>query len=745
MSLRLSLACLTLASCLLGQGSERLSLESIAHPTLKKTYAGMPGTKLEWLPDGALLQTKREGEKLSLLRVDPKTWEAKPLLDSERLLAALVAASAPADAAKAALGRGSFAWDSRRSSFLLDVAGDLFHVDVLTASAKKVAGGKPDEPSLSPDGAQVAFLRGNDLYRVELANGQETRLTTGGSETVFNGRLDWVYQEEVYGRGSFKAFWWSPDSKRLAYLSLDETKVPVFTLMDDRIQPQQPRRARYPQAGEPNPIARLGVVDLQGHSTWMVDPHAGQETLITRVTWDPKGYLTAVMTDRIQTWMEYHRYEGTNSKVLVKELGQPWVDAEHHGAPIFFKDGGFLWESEQSGHRHIERHAADGKLVNTVTTGTWEVRKLQGLDEARGLVFFDASLRSPIGQDTFSIHLDGSGLTRLTERPGTHTVRFNATYSAFLDTWSDIQTPPQQSLCNGSGQLLRLIDANPSEALQQVKLGKVSFQQVKTRDGFLMESMLILPVDFNPSRKYPVFQEIYGGPGTPEVHNAWSRSMMWFQFLAQQGYIVWVCDNRSASAKGQVSAAGIYQNLGAQELQDLLDSHAWLKAQGWADMERLCLDGWSYGGFMTTYALTHCKAWKLGIAGAPVVDWSLYDSIYTERYMGLPSVNKAGYASSSVLNAAKDFSGKLLLLHGTLDDNVHPQNSIMLINAAEGGPLTADRAAARLRSQPPRSPAQLGPLPGHVGVHLEEPLRIESTQADQAGITCSGFAGSIRS
>ncbi len=683
MSLRLSLACLTLASCLLGQGSERLSLESIAHPTLKKTYGGMPGTKLEWLPDGALLQTKREGEKLSLLRVDPKTWEAKPLLDSERLLAALVAASAPADAAKAALGRGSFAWDSRRSSFLLDVAGDLFHVDVLTASAKKVAGGKPDEPSLSPDGAQVAFLRGNDLYRVELANGQETRLTTGGSETVFNGRLDWVYQEEVYGRGSFKAFWWSPDSKRLAYLSLDETKVPVFTLMDDRIQPQQPRRARYPQAGEPNPIARLGVVDLQGHSTWMVDPHAGQENLITRVTWDPKGYLTAVMTDRIQTWMEFRRYEGTSSKVLVKELGQPWVDAEHHGAPIFFKDGGFLWESEQSGHRHIERHAANGKLVNTVTTGTWEVRKLQGLDEARGLVFFDASLRSPIGQDTFSIHLDGSGLTRLTERPGTHTVRFNATYSAFLDTWSDIQTPPQQSLCDGGGQLLRLIDANPSEALQQVKLGKVSFQQVKTWDGFLMESMLILPVDFNPSKKYPVFQEIYGGPGTPEVHNAWSRSMMWFQFLAQQGYIVWVCDNRSASAKGQVSAAGIYQNLGAQELQDLLDSHAWLKAQGWADMERLCLDGWSYGGFMTTYALTHSKAWKLGIAGAPVVDWSLYDSIYTERYMGLPSVNKAGYASSSVLNAAKDFSGKLLLLHGTLDDNVHPQNSIMLINALQ--------------------------------------------------------------
>jgi dipeptidyl-peptidase-4 len=211
-----------------------------------------------------------------------------------------------------------------------------------------------------------------------------------------------------------------------------------------------------------------------------------------------------------------------------------------------------------------------------------------------------------------------------------------------------------------------------------------------------METLLVLPVDFDPAKKYPVFQYIYGGPASPMVRNAWSRDMLWFQFLAQQGIATWICDNRSASGKGLASAQGIHRNLGAQELQDLLDGHLWLKQQGWADLDRLCLDGWSYGGFMTTYALTHSKAWKLGIAGAPVVDWSLYDSIYTERYMGLPADNKAGYESSSVLKAAKDLSGRLLLLHGTLDDNVHPQNSIMLIDAL----------------QKAGHPVQIVPLPG---------------------------------
>ncbi|HJU83507.1 MAG TPA: prolyl oligopeptidase family serine peptidase, partial [Holophagaceae bacterium] len=272
-------------------------------------------------------------------------------------------------------------------------------------------------------------------------------------------------------------------------------------------------------------------------------------------------------------------------------------------------------------------------------------------------------------------------LTLLTGRPGTHHVRFNKDFSLFLDTWSDIRTAPQQSLHETSGKELKLVDANePTPAYKALKLGEVKFVTVRTRDGFPMEAALVLPVGFDPHKKYPVFQHIYGGPAAPQVRDAFNREMLWYQFLAQHGILVWVCDNRSATAKGN-AAFPIWKNMGALELQDQLDGLKWLGEQGYADLSRVCLEGWSYGGFMTSYSLTHSTAYKLGIVGAPVTDWHLYDSIYTERYMGLPQENKAGYESSSVQRAADKLSGKVLIMHGTLDDNVHPANTIQLIEA----------------------------------------------------------------
>jgi dipeptidyl-peptidase-4 len=703
MSLRILLASLVLLPALLAQGTDRLTLEALAHPTKKVAFVGMPTTRLEWLPDGALLQIRRDGEQTGFFRLDPASWAQTPLLEPDRLRAVLVTAGAPEAAAKAALGQGRFTWNEGRSAFLVTVAEDLYWVEASATAARRLAVGKPEEPTFSPDGRQVAYLRGNDLYRVEVATAKETRLTTGGSDTLFHGRLDWVYQEEVFNtRGSAKAFWWSPDSRRLAYLSLDETKVPAFTLMDDRTQPQKALTTRYPKAGDPNPVARLGVVDLDGRTTWMGDPFPGQETLIVQVGWDPSGRLLASHQDRVQRWLELRRHEESTSTLLIREEGKGWQ--ERLPLPHFLPDGGFLWESGRTGHHHLYHYDKDAALIGAVTAGNWEVTQVHGVDATSGQVYFEATERSPIGKDAYRIGLDGKGLTRLTQRPGTHAVRFNATFTAFLDTWSDIHTPPQLALHDRAGKQLRLIDPNPSEKWKALKLGKVSFQTVKTRDGIPMEAMLVLPVDFDPAKKYPVFQYTYSGPMAPSVRDAWSRSMPWYQFLAQQGIATWVCDNRSASAKGPASAQAIHGNLGVQELQDLLDGHAWLKAQGWADMDRLCLDGWSYGGYMTTYALTHSKGWKLGIAGAPVVDWSLYDSIYTERYMGLPAQNKAGYESSSVLKAAKDLSGKLLILHGTLDDNVHPQNTLMLVDALQKAGHPAQLVLLPGSDHSPRAP-----------------------------------------
>ncbi len=681
--MRLTPLCLALAAPALFAQGGRLTLEAVAHPVKRVAFAGPMPSRLAWLPDGSLVQVERSGGQVALSRVDPATGNRAPLLDAPRLKAALVAAGASEAAAQAALGQGAFTWNEAHGAFILSVAEDLYLVDVAAATARRLTDrpGLEEEASFSPDGRQVAFLRGNDLYRVDLATGAEARLTTGGGETVFNGRLDWVYQEEVYGRGSFKAYWWAPDSKHIAYLSLDESKVPVYRLEDDRLVAQKTLSARYPRAGEPNPVARLGVADLDGRTTWMDDPYPGQETLIVQVGWDPQGRLLASYQDRIQRWLDLRRFDGAASAALLHEEGPAWQ--ERLPLPRFLKDGGFLWESDRTGHHHVYRYDARGRLVGPVTRGPWDVRQVLGVGPAGKHVYFEATARSPIGLDAYRTDLDGAGLTRLTERPGTHAVRFNPAFTAFLDTWSDIHTPPQQVLCDASGRQLRVVDANPAEAWKALELGQVSFQQVKTRDGFPMETMLVKPVGFDPAKKYPVFQTMYGGPGAPEVRDAWNRQMPWFQFLAQQGYVVWVCDNRSASAKGPASAWGIYRNLGAQELQDQLDGLAWLKAQGWADLDRVCLDGWSYGGFMTSYALTHSTAWKLGIVGAPVTDWHLYDSIYTERYMGLPSENKQGYETSSVLRAAANLHGKVLLLQGTLDDNVHPQNTIELIDALQ--------------------------------------------------------------
>ena len=681
-SIRTSLTCLSLAACLLGQGTERLTLEALAHPTLNQTYAGLPMTHLEWLPDGTLMQTRREGDQLTFLRVDPPTGGSKPLLEVGRIQAALVAAGVPETDARIALGRGTFTWNDDHTAFLLDVADQFFVVDVKGMAARHLADGKLEEATFSPDGTQLAYLHGNDLYCAEVATGRETRLTTGGSETMLNGRLDWVYQEEIYGRNQgSKAFWWSPDSRRIAYLSLDDAKVPVFLLVDDRSQPQRLLQARYPKAGDPNPIARLGVVDLQGRTTWTQVTHPGQETLIIRVTWDPLGRLLAQISDRAQTWLELRRFEDSGSRVLLREQGRTWQDAEHHGPPLCLKDGGFLWESDRTGHRHIYRYDTEGSLKNVITSGPWDVRRMHGVDEVKGLVYFEASEHSPIATHTYRITLDGQGLTRLTVARGSHSVRWNRTFSAFLDIWSSLEQPARQALFDSNGKQVRMIDENPSPRLKKLPLGTIRLQEVMTRDGFPMETLLILPPGFDASKKYPVYQHIYGGPGMPQVNDAWNRELMWWHFLAQNGILVWVCDNHSASNKGRASAEGIHGRLGTQELEDQLDGLKWLGAQGFADLSRVCIEGWSYGGYMCAYAMTHSKAYKLGIIGAPVTNFALYDSIYTERYMGLLSENKAGYEGTNLAAAAKDFSGKALIMHGMIDDNVHPQNTVQFIDA----------------------------------------------------------------
>ncbi|MDE2428103.1 MAG: S9 family peptidase [Burkholderiales bacterium] len=673
-----------------GSDDGLLTLEMLYHPLHKTKFEAAPLTHLNWDAQNRLIETQMKDGIVQQWIVDPVTWEKHLLKADDNLSALLTAAGIDADDVQRILKELTPQIKPEVHSYLFSYRKDLWLLDRRHNTVRELThtpNDTKDEAILSPDARSVAYLKGNDLYVTDVASARERRLTSDGSDTNLNGRLDWVYMEEIYGRGKHRAFWWSPDSKKLAFLNFDESKVPLYTLSGDFALPAKPQSTRYPKAGDPNPVVRLGIVDLKAQTIWTENPYPGSETLIVQVGWAPDGHLLAAWQDRVQSWLDLRLYDQKNagsqqasrSRVMVRESSPAWT--ERLPLPVFLKDGGFLWESDRSGHRHIYRYDQAYHLKAALTQGDWDVRHVDGVDELRSRVLFVSNERNPIGNDVYSVQLDGQHRQRLSADSGMHTVRWNTHFTYFLDSWSSLRQPPKQALFNDAGEQVRLIDdAGIPVQLHNLKQAIMKQQQVPTRDGFAMESLLFLPPDFDPKKKYPVVQNVYAGPMAPQVRDRWNANL-WYQFLAQHGYVVWILDNRSASDKGVASAWPIHRNLGQLELQDQLDGLAWLRQQGWADMDRIALNGWSYGGYFTSYAMTHSKAWKLGLVGAPVTDWRLYDSVYTERYMGLPQENQRGYEQSSVPLAAKDLSGKILIMHGTMDDNVHPQNSVMLIDA----------------------------------------------------------------
>ncbi|MCH8622039.1 S9 family peptidase [Undibacterium sp. TS12] len=659
-----------------------LSLEMLYHPTKKEKFDTKPLTRLTWDAQNRLIETQSKDGVVQQFVVNPATWEKQALAADGNILQLMLAAGIAEKEAKVQIDKLTPQIKPELKAYLFTYKNDLWLLDLAAGKVKELTHTPDvaeDEAILSPDLQSVAYLKGNDMYVTDVVTATEKRLTTGGNETTFNGRLDWVYMEEIYGRGHLRAFWWAPDSKKIAYLSFDESKVPVYTLSGDHAQPIRTERTRYPKAGDPNPEVKLGIVDMAGKTSWTDSPYPGKETLIVQVGWTPDGKLLASWQDRVQTWLDLRIYDGQyRSRQVLRESGPAWT--ERLPLPVFLKDGGFIWESDRTGHRHLYRYDSQYQLKTAVTKGDWDIRTVYGIDEAKSRVLFAANEANPIGNDVYTVNLDGSHLQKLSKESGTHYARWNTSYTHFIDSWSSLKQPPRQALFSDAGQQLKLVDdAGMPEKMQGLKLAKVTQQQVKSRDGFLLESLLFLPPDFDPKKKYPVYQHLYAGPMAPQVTDRWN-SNLWHHFLAQQGYVVWILDNRSASNKGAVSAWPIHKKLGQLELQDQLDGLEWLRKQGWADMNRIALNGWSYGGYMTSYAMTHSKAWKIGFVGAPVTDYRLYDSVYTERYMGLPQENAEGYDKGSVLKATRDLSGKIMIMHGTMDDNVHPQNTIMFID-----------------------------------------------------------------
>ncbi|HEX9794440.1 MAG TPA: S9 family peptidase [Planctomycetota bacterium] len=656
---------LAIASCVLlaAQGRAQYELLSLEQASGRGGFVQFGGRapSWSWAPDGIHLLEGRGG--------DAKWYDPR----SGKEVAAQPGAAADAAPQARVRVREGRLWLEGADGSSREILADAAGVEL---------------EELAPDGSYVAFVKDNDLMVAAADGGKPRAITTDGGPDLFNGKLDWVYQEEIYGRGNFKAFWWSPNSKHLAFLSLDESAVHDFTVVDHIEPPDYRVKAevtKYPKVGDPNPTVRLGVVDpARGKVQWLdLSSYADPELLVVRVGWHPRGtHVVFMVQDRIQSWLDLVVGDPKTGKikVLIHEESNSWV--ERPQPPRWLEDGSFLWESHRTGWRHLYRYSVDGKPLGAVTQGEWEMRGVDHVDEKRGLVWFNATKDGAVNDNHYRIGLNGKGLVRLTPGEGRHSVAYNGDRSLAIDTVSSLASLPVVRLCDDRGEVLRELGEADAGALDQYRSSNWELHEIAARDGFELDVALLKPANFDPARGYPVWLPTYSGPDAPTVRNSWNGSA-WYQFLAQQGVIVLQVNVRSASGKGHYATEQCYRRLGVQELADLEDAVAWLTAKPWADAGRIGITGSSYGGFMSAYALTHSDKFALGIAASGVYAWEMYDTVYTERYMSTRQLNPEGYASTSVLNAAADLKGHLILTHGTIDDNVHMQNAMQLVYALQ--------------------------------------------------------------
>lgn len=655
------------------------------------------GDLIGWLDDehyvvraGAI----EPGEKQYFV-VQARTGMRRSLFDADAFSAALQVLPGVSKDAARTWSRGVVQCTADYRGVLLEQANDVFFWSIGSDRAIRLTHDDQEEVgvTLSPDGQMVAFLRGANLYVVGTDGSRERPLTHEGGGDVLLGRLDWVYQEEIYGRGNFQGFFWSPDSRRIAYLALDESPVPPYTIVDHRKTRPDVEVWRYPKAGDANPRATLHIVDVVGGAARTADLRAYErdEYLIVRVAFTPDGReVIAQIQDRIQTWLDVLAVDAEDgaSRRLFRDRTGVWI--EPSDAPFWTADvTQFVWLSERDGYRHLYLYRRDGRLLRQVTHGTWEVDAVHGIGDD-GTIYFTGDQQDVRGGQLMSVSKDGGVTTAITTRPGTHEISMSPGLALYRDTWSSLSDPGDirvRSLEHDDDDnfnTVRVVTRGSLAPLLPFGVTAPEFVKVRLIDGFTLEAMLFKPPGFDEKKRYPVVSYVYGGPHATQVRDRYfNRHRMYHHWLQQQGFLVWICDNRSASGKGLQSVKGIYKNLGEEELRDQLAALDWLGQQPFVDPSRIGVWGWSYGGFMTAYALTHTDRYKVGVCGAPVTDWRFYDSIYTERYMDTPQNNPDGYARSSVIRAAADFTGKMLLIHGTIDENVHLQNSFQLVEALQ--------------------------------------------------------------
>ena len=585
------------------------------------------------------------------------------------------------------LGRhaaAEYQWAPSGTALLFQGARALVWLDLNTQTPRTLVSGnqKIADSKISPDGRYVSFVRDHNLWLVSVADGKERVLTQGGTEELRKGELDWVYPEELE---ITTAYWWAPDSSAIAYLEMDERKVAKYPLVEFSSPSGEAEEEAYPPAGGANPVVRVFVAPVEGGEARAMNTGENTDIYIPRVNWltDSK-HLAIQRLNRAQNVLELLVADVASGEArpVLTEKDPYWINVSND--LHFLKDGKrFLWSSQRSGYRHLYLYDLEGKELAQLTKGEWEVTGIDAVDENKGLVYFTGTAQSPLERHLYRVSLDGGAVSRITIHAGTHEAKMSPDASAFVDTFSDAMNPPRQELVRADGSPLRLINENKVPELATYHLSPVQFLTVKSRDGVPLNALMIKPPGFDAKQKYPVIVYTYGGPHRQLVVNEWrDRTFLWNELLAQKGFIIFELDNRGSWGRGHGFETAIHHHFGAQELADQRDGVAYLRSLPYVDAARIGIWGWSYGGHMTLQAMFEApEDFKAGFAGGPVTDWRFYDTIYTERYMGLPSQNEEGYRKSSPVNKVAGLKGKLLIAHGTSDDNVHFANTLSLINA----------------------------------------------------------------
>ncbi len=548
--------------------------------------------------------------------------------------------------------------------------------------------GKQSYATFSPDGSKVAFVRNNNLFYVTLNNRQLHQVTDDGkSNSLINGSTDWVYEEEF---GFAKAFHWSPDSEKIAFLSFDETKVKEYNMQRWNALYPEDYRFKYPKAGEQNSIVSLSIYHLDDDKTVKVDVGNETDMYIPRFRWTQNpDLLSFIRMNRLQNQMELlHTNAATGeSKVILSENSDTYVDVEFNDNLIYLEDGKhFIMSSERSGFKHIYLYTMDGKEVRQITQGKWEVSELLGVDEKRDILYYTSTEVSPLERHVYVINRQGKKKRKLSQEHGTYGADFSPTFDYYIQKYSSAQQPLQVSLHQApSGDLVQMLEENQElqDTLKRYQLSDKEFFTFRNSEDTLLYGYMIKPTDFNPSQEYPVLMYVYGGPGSQLVQDSWMRDRdYWHHCLTEQGYIVVCVDNRGTGGRGREFKHVTYRQLGKYEVQDQIDGARYLSRLPFVDPERIGIWGWSYGGYMSSLALfVGNDIFKTAIAVAPVTNWRFYDTVYTERYLQTPQLNAEGYDAYSPLSHAAGMKGNFLLVHGTGDDNVHVQNSLMLQDA----------------------------------------------------------------